>query len=94
MRRMVQWTLRSLIVLLVVAGVFAIWLYFEIWKPNRLLVQTDWWQRGYTSVPHEEVRAVCHKVLSHRFGNHHDAFVALGTVGNVESIPYLIRALR
>lgn len=71
------------------------WLYIEISLPNMQL-QTAEWSSGNSLSQRAatKARTACHKVLSHRFGNHHDAFVLLGNVGNTESIPYLINALQ
>jgi len=74
----------------------ATWVYFEIWLPSRMIANSSKWEtdcNGYL-VPGEKIRDTCHKVLKYRFGNHHDAFIALVRVGNKDSIPYLIRALK
>lgn len=68
--------------------------YFAIWVPNRALGQSNWTLDGPWDTPPETIRSVCHHVLSHRWGNHHNAFLALEHVGTSESIPYLIRALQ
>jgi|GEM_PF-936688 len=39
-------------------------------------------------------RKLAQKVISHNFGDHHDAFLTLGGVGTEESVPYLINALQ
>lgn len=80
-------------IILLVAGVFAIWAYFEVLRPNWMLARLGSGHRKQ-AVPPEKLRKICHKVLTQRFGNHHDAFIALETVGNAESIPYLINALK
>jgi len=71
------------------------WLYIEVSLPNMQL-QTAEWSSGnpLSQRAATKARNACHKVLSHRYGNHHDAFVILGNVGNAESIPYLINALQ
>jgi hypothetical protein len=71
------------------------WLYIEISYPN-IQLQTAEWSSGnpLSQRAATKARNAGHKVLSHRFGNHHDAFVILGNVGNAESIPYLINALQ
>ncbi len=73
----------------------ASWLYIEIWLPNKQL-QTPEWSAGdpISERTAAKARRACHKVLSQRFGNHHDAFLLLESVGNTDSIPYLIRALK
>lgn len=45
-------------------------------------------------MPRERVRHLAHRIISLPWGNHHDAFLTLGEVGNAESIPYLIHALK
>ena len=93
MTRIRWWAKRVAIFFLLVASMFAIWVYFELLRPNWMLARFCGTYRD-KNVSREKIREVCHKVLSHRFGNHHDAFIALETVGNAESIPYLIRALK
>ena len=77
-----------LLIVLAICGA-GLWAYLEIWIPNQTLSRLDW----VKTAPPEEVRKVCHKVISHRFGNHHDAFILLNRAGNEESIPCLIRSL-
>lgn len=93
MKRILWWAKRVGMFILLVAGVFAIWAYFEVFSPSRMLARLGGRYREQ-DVPREKLRKTCHKVLSHKFGNHHDAFIALETAGNAESIPYLINALR
>ena len=92
MRTGVRWILRSLaglaILMLLLGGAF----YIVFIHPTRQLAR--WTMTDYRGVPQERVRHVAHRMISLPWGNHHDAFVALGEVGNVESIPYLIRALK
>lgn len=87
-----KWVLRSLaglvLIVLLVCGAF----YLVFIHPGRQLAQ--WAMTGYRDVPAERVRHLAHRMISLPWGNHHDAFVALGEVGNAESIPYLIRALK
>jgi len=84
----------------VVATIFAaflsgVWLYFNVWLPNRELANYSW--SGLAPVNDDALsqrwREISHKVISYPFGNHHDAFLVLETQGNHESIPYLLRAL-
>lgn len=41
-----------------------------------------------------EIRAEAHAVLNLPFGNHHDAFLFLERVGTLDSVPYLLKALK
>jgi hypothetical protein len=93
MTRIRCWSKRGAIIFLLVASVLAIWAYFEVLRPSWILASLGGRYREQ-DVPREKLRKICHKVLSHRFGNHHDAFIALEAAGNAESIPYLINALR
>lgn len=71
------------------------WIYTEWWLPN-LQLNTPAWNSGAPLSQNEikKARDVCHKVLRNKYGNHHCAFVLLSSVGNVESIPYVIDALK
>jgi len=69
-----------------------IWIYFELVVPNQQLTAFDSTNSDPEYVAH--MRRVSHKVISSWIGNHHDAFLVLEQVGNHESIPYLIRALK
>lgn len=42
----------------------------------------------------DRLRQLCHRIISCRFSNHHDAFALLIDCGDSSSIPYLIKALR
>ncbi|MBU1108053.1 MAG: hypothetical protein KKB51_15380 [Candidatus Riflebacteria bacterium] len=75
------------------ALIFGTWLYVEIWVPNRALSQYARSQDDSEIVAQEKLRTLCHKIISHRLGNHHDAFITLENVGNRDSIPYLLHAL-
>lgn len=68
------------------------WGYFEIWLPNRELMNCEFVSQ-YDPVEKQRLREACHKIISYPFGNHHDAFLVLEKNGNHESIPLLIRAL-
>lgn len=70
-------------------GSFFTYLYVAIYWPNRELRNTETLEKNP-----ERARNICHRVLSHRIGNSHDAFLVLIHVGNEESVPYLISALR
>lgn len=74
-------------------GVFS-YLYMY-WLPNEQLQNPEWTSGvPISETSRQKARKICYKVLSHRLGNHHDAFGGLGEVGNTESIPYLISALK
>ncbi len=68
------------------------WIYFELVVPNQQLIAFDSTNKDPEYMAH--MRKVSHKVIGRWFGNHHDAFLVLEQVGNHESIPYLIRALK
>ena len=94
MKRTWKYLLWSSAAVLLAVAAFGIWFYVAIWIPNRTLARSDWWQNEYKNAPQKKVRTLCHRIISHRIGNHHDAFLALDAVGNRDSIPYLIRALK
>ena len=84
--------LRYLAGLLLLVLLLGVAFYMSFINPSRQLAR--WAMADYRDVPHDRVRHVAHQIISLPWGDHHDAFVALGEVGNVESIPYLIRALK
>ena len=73
---------------------YGVWIGGEILYFNWALAKYDWAQHdgGFTS--QLKLRIICHKIISHWTGNHHDAFITLDNVGNSDSIPYLINALK
>ena len=64
--------------------------YTQWWIPNRKLADVRW----FASAPNAEIKRVAHQVLRVPFGNHHDAFLTLESVGDQTSVPLLISALR
>ena len=72
----------------VLAGV---WFYTVIWEPHRKLYRDEAWLAEASTM---EVRSLCHHIIGRRPANPHDAFLHLRHVGNAESVPLLIRALR
>jgi len=89
LKNRVFWLLLGILTLLFSTGS---WIYFALVVPNQQLAAFD----GTNTDPEyaANMRKVSHKVLSSWIGNHHDAFLVLEQVGNHESIPYLIRALK
>jgi hypothetical protein len=77
--------------LFLVAGAGAGWFYFEVWHPQWTFYRDEAWGK---TAPEADIRQVCHKMISHRFGSHHDAFLYLANHGNKDSVPLLIRALK
>lgn len=80
-------TSNVLVAIALLAACFA-YLYVEIYYPNAHMSDPD------IRTSSAKARIYAQKVLSHRLGNHHDAFIHLGSVGTEESIPYLINALQ
>jgi hypothetical protein len=72
---------------LVVIGVTA-FLWF-IWIPNHRLEDSDFIEHASSA----ELRQVAERALRTPWGNHHDACLLLSRVGNVESVPLLVRSL-
>jgi len=67
-----------------------VFLYSKWWVPNQKMRELNWWEHASK----DEIRRVSHQVLRFPIGNHHDAFIALEKIGNAESVPLLIRALK
>ena len=78
----------ALVALVVLAGA---WFYVVIWKPHQKFYRDEAW---WTSASTNEMRNLCHHIISHRPGSPHDAFLHLRRIGNAESVPLLVRALR
>ena len=81
--------------------VAAIWVYLGLWLPTKTIVDSYQWDLDFINrVPEDmrrkKVRDACHKVLFNCswFGDGYNEFIVLEKVGNKESIPYLIRALK
>jgi hypothetical protein len=68
----------------------AAFLFVMWWIPNQKMAELNWWENASK----DELRKVSHQVLRYPIGNHHDAFIVLEKIGNAESVPLLIRALK
>ena len=81
---------------LVATLAYCLWCYVEVIKPHRFLAEVELKMANdpNTIIPYEKTRVACHKILRDKNGNHHDAFLMLSLVGNHESIPYLLKALK
>lgn len=90
MNKRTKRVLNCFIVLLGVFLAFGIYIYASVWVPMQQMQDEDWWDNA----SEDEIRDLCHKAISTRFGFHHDAFLALSEIGNAESVPLLIRALK
>ena len=87
---MKKWIIRialAIVLLFVVAGLY---FYVAIWRPSQQFYRNEAWWKTATI---EEQRDLCHRIISHRFGDHHDPFLLLCRIGNKDSVPLLIRAL-
>jgi len=94
MKRIVRVIVKSIMVIALFLCVSATWVYLEFWLPHRTMYnhrESDF-QDNYGT--RKKIRNACHKVLSHRIGNYYAAFITISEVGNKDSIPYLIRALK
>ncbi len=65
-------------------------LYHQWWVPNQKISDLEWMNTASKG----ELKEVAHRVLTCPVGRHHDAFLLLSGVGDVESIPYLLAGLR
>jgi hypothetical protein len=91
MKKRTQIILRILAALLAVLAFAGTWFYVVIWEPHRRFYRNEaWWQSASTN----EIRSLCHHIISHRPGCPHDAFLHLRRIGNGKSVPLLIRALK
>ena len=88
--------LKSITLTLLFFSIATTWLFVEFIWPIRIISNPDWRHSDFQGdyALHKKTRNACHKILKHRLGNHHDAFLAIESVGNKDSIPYLIRALK
>lgn len=87
---MKQNKLKQFLPSLLLMGFLVVMFVFQLWLPNKKINDLEW--REKASI--EEIRELSHKILSFPVGNHHDAFILLLGVGNKDSIPYLISALK
>jgi len=96
MKRFIRVVGKSTAVVGLLLCVAATWFYFEFWLPNRMLASHAWWWPEFQENQAfcKKNRKACYKVLRYRFTYHDNAFLALGEIGNKDSIPYLIRALK
>jgi len=94
MKRMIRMILKSLVMIVLILGAAATWVYLEIWYPCRMIARTDWKQGDYAS--HKKIRDACHTLLRYPylFGGYHHLYASKNVerVGNKDSIPILIRA--
>jgi hypothetical protein len=68
----------------------SLFLYYHWWVPNQRLKDLQWMDAASNG----ELKEVAQRVLTCPVGGHHDAFLVLSRVGDAESIPYLLAALR
>ncbi|MCI5208383.1 MAG: hypothetical protein D3910_06225 [Candidatus Electrothrix sp. ATG2] len=84
---------RIFIFCLVVLGISiaaAAYVYVQVLIPAQTMQDASWWENA----SQDEIRQLCHRAISTRFGAHHNAFLSLAQMGNAESVPLLIRALK
>ena len=88
--------LKGIVLVLLVLCITVTWFVLEILLPHRTLSSPDWWipigEGKYA--PNRKTRNACHAVLRYQFTYHNDAVLALRYVGDKDSIPYLIQALK
>ncbi len=68
---------------------YFLYIYIAIYWPNKQLSDLHILEKDPV-----RTRNICHQVLSHYIGDHHDAFIIISHVSTEESVPYLINALR
>ena len=87
---------KGIALVLLFFGVVITWFFFGFFLPHITIqhrdIRSSRVQEDYAF--RARIRNACHTVLRHKIGNHHDAFVALEDIGNKDTIPLLIRALK
>jgi len=89
--------IKSIALVVLFFCVAAVQVYLGVWFPHRTISKLDQWDTEYGfkgEMPRKKIRDACHKILRNWAVGDHDAFLALAKVGNKDSIPYLIRALK
>ena len=96
MRKRKKVVVKGIVLAVLFVCVVITWFSIEFILPVRTVCNRDWlysdFQEDYAL--RKKIRNACHKILRYRIGNHHDAFIAIIEVGDKDSIPYLIRALK
>jgi hypothetical protein len=85
-----KWIIRVALMMILPIAATGVYVYVTIWQPNRTFYRNQAWWKTATEA---EQRELCHRIISHRIGTPHDAFLLLRKIGNKESVPLLIRAL-
>jgi hypothetical protein len=88
MRKQRIFWLAALTILL--SGGFCLCFYALVWKPCQQYKSLSWWEKASM----EERRLLCHRVVSYRIADPHNAFMSLIEIGNWESVPILIEGLK
>jgi hypothetical protein len=89
MRR--KWIIRIGLAVVALLAFGGLHFYAAILQPHRQFYRDEaWWKTATTN----DQRRLCHRLISHRIGAHHDAFLHLRKIGEKESVPLLIRALK
>ena len=88
--------LKILALALLLFCVVATWFYFAFWIPNKILLNSNVWETDYQGdhVRREKIRKASQTLLWFWGGDHPSALIALQNVGNKDSIPCLIWALK
>jgi len=90
LERACRWLKRLALAIAVVLSVFVLLWYVQFRRPYVLMC--DWGSNGEKI--DAGVRRAAHQQLFFPIGLHHDAFVVLGKIGNADSVPLLVRALK
>ena len=94
MKRIRRIIVKSIMVILLLLCVAATWFYLGVWIPKKTISNSAQWGLGKEHVSDEKIRIACHKILRNWLVGDHDAFLILGHIGNKDSIPILIHALK
>jgi hypothetical protein len=86
-----KWIIRIGLAVIALVAFGGLYFYVAIWQPHHQFYRDEaWWKTATTN----DQRRLCHRLISHRIGAHHDAFLQLQDIGNKDSVPLLIRALK
>ena len=94
MKRIIRIIVKSAMVIVPLFCAVAMWFYLGVWIPQKTISNSAQWGFGTELVPNEKIRDACHKILRNWFVGDHDAFLILANIGNKDSVPILIRALK
>jgi len=97
MRKLKKVVVKGITLIVLLLCMATAWFYLGVLIPHRTVSKSAQWDPDYGfrgEMPRKKIRDACHKILRNWFAGDHDTFLALKKVGNRDSVPYLIRALK